>query len=60
MSEYYRELRCTGCHKLICLEYIFEGRLKYVCPRCDEVNTFNFKHRKTQHDKIKKVEDNIN
>lgn len=40
----YRELRCDHCRKLICFEYIFAGRIAFVCPRCGETSTFNFKH----------------
>lgn len=47
VSQFYRELRCSACHRLICYEYIFEGRIKFICPRCKEVNVFQFKHRKS-------------
>lgn len=38
-----RELRCTNCRRLICYEYIRSGFIRYVCPRCGEVNEFTFK-----------------
>lgn len=44
----YRELRCNHCRKLICLEYITVGRVAYLCPRCKEVNEFNFMYLKTK------------
>lgn len=44
----YRELRCVNCRKLICYEYIFAGRIVYLCPRCGHNNNFNFKHLPTK------------
>lgn len=52
MSEFYRELRCTACRKLICLEMIFSGRIKFICPRCNEVSVFTFKHRLSKNDTL--------
>lgn len=49
-----RELRCHGCRKLICYEYIFDGRIEFQCPRCSFNNIFNFKHRKNA--TVKKVD----
>jgi phage FluMu protein Com len=43
----YRELRCYNCRKLFGYEYVFAGRLAFSCPRCSELNEFNFKHTKT-------------
>jgi len=40
-EEKYRELRCSKCRKLICYENV-RGKLCYICPRCGEVNNFNF------------------
>jgi len=40
-NELYRELRCTTCRKLICYERV-KGKICYICPRCGEVNHFNF------------------
>lgn len=44
-SEYYRELRCAHCRRLICWEYITAGRVKYECARCGEASYFKFSHR---------------
>lgn len=44
----YRELRCPTCHKLICYEYIYAGRVAIVCPRCGEIKEFIFKHMETK------------
>lgn len=44
--DFYRELRCSSCRMLICYEYVFDGYLKFDCSRCNEINTFHFKHRK--------------
>jgi phage FluMu protein Com len=44
----YRELRCRFCHKFICYEYIFAGRVAHNCPRCGELNEFTFKHLKNK------------
>lgn len=62
MSDFYRELRCASCRKLICLEYVFEGRIKYICPRCGEESVFQFKHRQSaKNDKLASGEQtNIN
>jgi phage FluMu protein Com len=40
-GEDYRELRCAKCRKLICYERVI-GKICYICPRCNEVNSFNF------------------
>lgn len=53
--DFYRELRCSSCHMLICYEYVFDGYIKFDCPRCGEINTFHFKHRKS----AKKAVDNV-
>lgn len=45
IKEFYRELRCHHCRRLICYEYILEGRILFICPRCGEKNIFHFKHR---------------
>lgn len=42
-GKIYRELRCTNCRKLICLEYVHSGRVAFHCPRCSEFNVFTFK-----------------
>lgn len=52
-GQKYRELRCTECRKLICLEYIFAGRIAFVCPRCGHTSTFNFKHLPTKETQAK-------
>jgi phage FluMu protein Com len=44
----YRELRCRNCHKLICYEYVFAGRIAFSCPRCGELNEYDYKHLKTK------------
>jgi phage FluMu protein Com len=44
--DFYRELRCNSCRLLICYEYIFDGYIEFTCPRCREISTFHFKHRK--------------
>lgn len=51
-GKLYRELRCSNCRRLICLEYISVGRIAYNCPRCGEQTVFNFKS-------LVKSEDNI-
>lgn len=47
----YRELRCNSCRKLICFEYIFAGRIAYICPRCGNTNEFILKHLPTEENK---------
>ena len=42
-GELYRELRCSKCHKLICLEYVRTGRIAFNCSRCNEFTVFRFK-----------------
>lgn len=42
IDKFYRELRCPKCHKLICEEFIYQGRIRFNCPRCDEITTYNF------------------
>lgn len=43
-GEIWREFRCRGCRKLICLEYHRDsGRLGFVCPRCGEFTRQDFK-----------------
>lgn len=42
----YRECRCKKCRKLFFYEYVFAGRIAITCPRCDELNEFNFKYLK--------------
>lgn len=44
----YRELRCNKCRKLICYEYVFAGRIAFVCPRCGEMTEIVFKHTDTK------------
>lgn len=41
----YREFRCIGinCRALLALEYIYAGRLSIVCPKCNFLNTIDFK-----------------
>lgn len=55
-DKLYRELRCSGCRKLICYEYIFAGRIYYKCPRCEHENVFEFKHLRTG-DNLKNIEE---
>ena len=47
-GQFYRELRCKDCHKLILNEYIFAGRVAFNCPRCGELNELSFKHTPTK------------
>lgn len=54
-GKIYRELRCQTCRKLICVEYIYAGRVAFNCPRCGEQSIFNFKHLST-----KETKDTIN
>ena len=54
--EFYRELRCDSCRLLICFEYIFDGYIRFTCPRCKEVNNFHFKHRKGARNSANNVE----
>ena len=46
-DKFYREIRCTNCRKLFGYEYIFAGRIAFSCPRCGELNEFEFKHIKS-------------
>jgi phage FluMu protein Com len=39
----YREFRCIQCRNLLALEYIYAGRLQIKCPKCNFLNTINFK-----------------
>ena len=48
-GKIYREIRCKACHKLICYEYIFAGRIAFSCPRCGELNEMDFKHLKNKY-----------
>ena len=45
-EKFMRELRCTHCHHLLMLEYIFNGRIEIKCGSCGEMNNFNFKYYK--------------
>lgn len=54
--DFYRELRCNGCRLLICFEYIFDGYIKFICPRCEEENNFHFKHRKSAKNQTDSIE----
>lgn len=54
-EKIYREVRCPNCRKLICYEYVYAGRIGFVCPRCDNYSELIFKHLKTIEN-----EDNIN
>lgn len=56
----YRELRCKACHKMICYEYIFDGRVAFACPRCGELSTYHFKHLPTKENIDKMNTDIIN
>lgn len=51
MIEYkdkaFRELRCETCRALLALEYVVLGRLSIKCPRCKQVNIFNFRSAKS-------------
>lgn len=60
ISEFYRELRCDACRKLICFEYIFDGWVKFICPRCGETTEFHFKHRRSAKNDSVKSGDQIN
>lgn len=52
-GKIYREVRCKGCRKLICYEYVFAGRIAFHCPRCSEFNELDFKHLKTRENEDK-------
>lgn len=43
-DKLYREIRCRGCKKLIAYEYVYAGRIAFSCPRCGELNEFEYKH----------------
>jgi len=47
-DKFYREIRCNNCRKLFGYEYIYAGRQAFFCPRCNELNEFNFKHIQTK------------
>jgi LSD1 subclass zinc finger protein len=42
-GEPYREFRCIKCRNLLALEYIHAGRLQIKCPKCNTLNSINFK-----------------
>lgn len=48
-GEHWREIRCTGdrngktCRALLCMEYVFTGRLMLKCPKCNHINTIRFR-----------------
>lgn len=44
----YREIRCSCCRKLLGYEYVYAGRLLFICPRCGEKTAFEFKHLNTK------------
>lgn len=50
-NKEYRELRCNKCRKFFIYEYIFAGRMAMQCPRCGELNEFEFKHLNTTENK---------
>ena len=37
-NEFYKEIRCTKCRKLLAHEYIFAGRILIKCYHCGEFN----------------------
>lgn len=47
-NKTYREFRCPNCRKLLGYEYIFAGRIAFICPRCDEFTAWEKKHIKTK------------
>lgn len=42
-KRFWRELRCSKCRKLLCYEYIYNGRVNWRCTRCKTENTQVFK-----------------
>lgn len=48
-GEHWREVRCAGtrngqsCRALLCMEYVFTGRLMLKCPKCNHINTIRYR-----------------
>mgnify|MGYP000937870973 FL=1 len=42
-SEFWKEVRCSKCRKLLAYEYIFAGRLLIKCYNCNELNKITYK-----------------
>lgn len=45
-GKFWKEVRCGQCRTLLAYEYIFNGRLMIKCPKCNDVNTVNYKKNK--------------
>lgn len=42
-KEFWKEVRCGNCRRLLAYEYIFNGRLFIKCPHCNEINKIEYK-----------------
>lgn len=42
-SEFWKEVRCEKCRRLICYEYVFAGRIMYKCPHCNHVAKIDYR-----------------
>lgn len=51
----FREFRCQKCRSLLCLEYIYAGRLEIKCHNCNEINVIDFKTTKEELIKLLKI-----
>ena len=50
-DQFWKEVRCTNCRRLLAMEYIYSGRIMIKC-RCGEMNTITYK---TPNSLIKKL-----
>lgn len=63
-GQHWREVRCSGvnkngecCRALLCLEYVFAGRLAIKCSKCNHITEIKFR---TPNKIIDKLIDNDN
>lgn len=51
-GEFYKEIRCSKCRKLLANEYIFAGRILIKCYNCGEFNKIVYRTPSKLIDKI--------
>lgn len=56
-EQFFKEVRCNSCRKLLAYEYIYSGRLMIKCGKCGEMNVIQYK---TPASMIKKLQENEN
>lgn len=51
-QEFWKEIRCSNCRRLLAYEYVFVGRLLFKCPHCNEFTKINYKTPKNILEKV--------